>query len=139
MKAAAGKFGDGQHVEEKGWVRVDGRKLDKEMFVAQVIGHSMEPRIPDSSYCIFRRYQGGTRQGKIVLAQYRGPADPETSGSFTVKQYEREKVHNPNETWEHAKIILRPLNPGYKPIEIQPTDSESVRVLAEFLEVLRGD
>ncbi|PIQ82948.1 MAG: DEAD/DEAH box helicase [Candidatus Omnitrophica bacterium CG11_big_fil_rev_8_21_14_0_20_64_10] len=136
LKAAAGKFGDGQHVEEEGWVRVDGRKLDKEMFVAQVVGRSMEPRIPDGSYCIFRWYQGGTRQGKIVLTQYHGPADPDTGGSFTVKQYESDKFHNPDETWEHAKIALKPLNPAYQPIEIKPTDAESVKILAEFLEVL---
>ena len=136
LKAAAGKFGDGQHVEEEGWVQVNGRKLDKEMFVAQVVGRSMEPRIPDGSYCIFRRYQGGTRQGKIVLAQYRGPADPETGGSFTVKRYESEKIQNPDETWEHAKIGLKPLNPAYQPIELEPGSEGDVKIIAEWIGVI---
>ncbi len=137
LKAAAGQFGDGQHVEEEGWVRVNGRKLDKEMFVAQVVGHSMEPRIPDGSYCVFRRYQGGTRQGKIVLAQYRGPADPETGGSFTVKRYRSEKAIDQDGTWQHTCIVLEPLNPSYKPIEIQASDAENVVVVAELLEILK--
>ncbi len=137
LKAAAGKFGDGQAVEEEGWVRVDGRELDKEMFVAQIVGRSMEPRIPDGSYCVFRRYQGGTRQGKIVLAQYRGPSDPETGGSFTVKRYRSEKAENPDGTWQHIQIVLEPLNPAYPPIELKPESEEDVKVIAEWLVVLR--
>jgi len=136
LKAAAGKFGDGQDVESEGWIRVGGRKLDKEMFVAQVVGHSMEPRIPDGSYCIFRRYQGGTREGKIVLVQYRGPADPDTGGSFAVKRYKSKKAKNPDGTWQHVNVILESLNSDYRPIEIKASDADAVKILAEFLTVL---
>jgi len=136
LKAAAGRYGDGREIQEKGWVALNGRKLDKEMFVAQVIGHSMEPRIPDGSYCLFRANPVGTRQGKIVLAQYRGPEDPDTGGQFTVKRYKSEKVPASDGEWEHSKIVLEPLNPDFKPIEIKSSDADDVKVVAEFLEVL---
>ena len=48
------------------------------MFVAQVVGKSMEPVIPDGAYCLFASPVTGTRQGKTVLVQLRNGADPET-------------------------------------------------------------
>ena len=44
----------------------------------RAVGRSMEPMIHDGDFLVFRANPVGTRQGKIVLAQYRGPADPET-------------------------------------------------------------
>ena len=41
---------------------------------------------------VFRAKPAGTRQGRIVLVQYRGEADPDTGGSYTVKRYSSEKV-----------------------------------------------
>jgi SOS-response transcriptional repressor LexA len=86
---------------------------------------------------VFRAKPAGTRQGKIVLAQYRGPADPETGGSFTVKRYSSEKDVDEEGGWRHAKITLAPLNPAYSPIVLSARDADSVSVLAEFLTVLR--
>ena len=138
LAAAAGRFGKGQDVSEteEGWVQVSGRRLDERMFVARVVGRSMEPKIPDGSYCIFRAKPEGTRQGKIVLVQYRGTGDPDTGGQFTVKRYTSDKASNPDGTWRHTKITLEPLNPEYQPIRIDPSNAESVTVVAEFLEVL---
>ncbi len=140
LAAAAGRFGKGQGVSEseEGWVQVNGRRLDERMFIAKVVGHSMEPKIPDGSYCIFRAHPEGSRQGKIVLVQHRGIEDPETGGQFTVKRYKSEKLFNPDDTWQHARIVLEPLNPAYQPILIDPSDAEAVTVVAEFLEVLVG-
>jgi hypothetical protein len=58
LQAAAGAFGDPQRIPEdlewEQWGAVDlGRKLRRGMFVAQVVGKSMEPPIPDGSYCVF--------------------------------------------------------------------------------------
>lgn len=133
LKAAAGKFSGSQTVEELGWVKVDGHKLNREMFVAQVVGKSMEPRIPDGSYCIFRANPTGSRQGKIVLAQYRGAPDSETGGQFTIKRYQSTKRHNPDDTWEHEEIRLEPLNPSYEPIIVEAKNADDVIVIAEFI------
>jgi type III restriction enzyme len=136
LAAAAGRFGQAQDVREDGWVQVNGRRLDEQMFVARVVGRSMEPKIPDGSYCVFRANPEGTRQGKIVLVQHRGIEDPETGGQFTVKRYTSDKSPGPDGTWHHTAITLEPLNPAYQPIQLEPFDTDSVTIVAEFLEVL---
>ncbi len=134
LKAAAGHFGQGEAVEPLGWVEVlDRGPLRKNMFVARAVGNSMEPKIRDNDLLVFRADPEGTRQGKIVLAQYRGPADPDTGGSFTVKLYTSLKtVGKGREPW-FKRIILKALNPEYKPIELNPRRDEDFRIVAEFL------
>ena len=79
LKAAAGAFGDPQHIEEDDWqwVTIDSRhRLRRGMFVAQVVGKSMEPAIPDGSYCLFTAPATGSRQGQDgarPVARCRGP------------------------------------------------------------------
>jgi phage repressor protein C with HTH and peptisase S24 domain len=94
----------------------------------------MEPKVPHGAYCVFRRIGAGTRQGKTVLAQYRGPADPDTGGSYTVKVYESDKSDIDGEV--RGTISLRPLNPAYKPIVFTDAADEDVTVVAELLRVL---
>ena len=84
-------------------------RLDERMFVCRALGRSMEPRIHDGDYVVFRAKPAGTRQGRIVLVQYRGAADPDTGGSYTVKRYSSEKVAAEGDDWRHA--LTRP-SPG---------------------------
>jgi SOS-response transcriptional repressor LexA len=98
----------------------------------------MEPLIHDGDYLVFRANPTGTRNGKIVLAQYRGVADPETGGAFTVKRYSSEKVRNAAGSWRHSRIVLSPLNPEYAPIVVSESDAESFRIVAEFVAALTG-
>jgi len=138
LKAAAGYFGGGEAVEPEGWVEADGvGKLDERMFVCRALGRSMEPTIHDGDYLVFRAKPGGSRQGKIVLVQYRGPADPDTGGSFTVKRYSSEKRSDPDGTWRHETISLLPLNAEFRPIELTPKDAGDVTVVAEYVTTLR--
>lgn len=137
LKAAAGYFGDGAAVEPEAWIETDGLgKLDERMFVARAVGRSMEPVIHDGDYLVFRNSPTGTRQGKIVLAQYRGPADPETGGSFTVKKYSSEKRADAETDWRHARIVLSPLNPEFQPIVIPEESADDFRIVAELVAVL---
>ena len=139
LKAAAGAFGDPQHIEDDGfeWVAVESRhRLRQGMFVAQVVGKSMEPAIPDGAYCLFRAPVEGTRQGKIVLVQLRDATDPETSQRYTVKRYESEKATQDDGTSRHLRIVLKPLNPEFKPIVLTVDDEGTVDVVAELVEVL---
>jgi len=138
LKAAAGKFGEGMNVEEEGWIKVDiGRKLSKQMFVVRAVGYSMEPLIPNGSYCVFRKYMGGSRQGKIVLVQHQSIADVETGGSYTVKKYSSEKRFETDGTWEHEEILLEPLNVDFKPIIIPPSEAADFQVIGEFVSVCK--
>ena len=107
------------------------------MFVAQVVGKSMEPAIPDGSYCLFASPVSGTRQGKTVLVQLRDTTDPETGQRYTVKRYESEKIKDGN-AWRHARITLKPVNPDFAPIVLTGADEGQLQVVAEFVEVLGG-
>ena len=62
--------------------------------------------------------------------------DPETGERYTVKRYQSEKVTSEDGTWRHVKIILKPNNPDFEPIELTCEDEGSVQVVAELLEVL---
>lgn len=138
LKAAAGAFSKSQDAgDEWDWVEIEtGHKLRPGMFVSQVIGKSMEPAIPDGSYCLFRAPVEGTRQGKTVLVQLHDMTDPETGGRFTVKRYQSEKAVSEDGTWRHVRITLKPINPEFKPIEFTAEDEVDVRVIAELVEVL---
>ena len=136
LKAAAGKFGDLQTVEPDGWVEPHtGRSIQPGMFVAQVIGHSIEPRILDAAYCLFRWPVLGTRHGKIVIVQLRNEVDPESGERYTVKRYLSEKTVS-EDGWLHTRIELRPENPNFEPIILTQSDEGDLQVVAEFVEVL---
>ena len=138
LKAAAGGFSDPQHVEDGDfeWVAVESRhRLRKGMFVAQVVGKSMEPAIGDSAWCLFRTPVDGTRQGKIVLVQLRDATDPETGQRYTVKRYRSEKAKE-GDSWRHVKITLKPVNPDFEPIVLTGADEGESQVVAELVEVL---
>jgi SOS-response transcriptional repressor LexA len=138
LKAAAGTFSDPQSVEDgdREWVSFKtNRRLRPGMFVAQVVGQSMEPAIPDGSYCLFASPVTGTRQGKTVLVQLRDTLDPETGERYTVKRYESEVVPD-GDSWSHARISLKPVNPAFQPIELTGADEGQVKVIAECVEVL---
>jgi DUF2075 family protein len=138
LEAAAGAFGDPQHIadEDFEWCAVESRHpLGSGMFVARVVGKSMEPRIPDGAYCLFQAPVEGTRQGKTVLVQMRDVIDPENGERYTVKRYESEKAKR-GDSWRHTRITLKPVNPDFKPIVLDDASEGALQVVAELVEVL---
>ena len=107
------------------------------MFVAQIVGKSMEPTIPDGSYCLFMAPVIGTRQGQIVLVQLRDTTDPDNGERYTVKRYQSEKVTD-GDSWRHARITLKPLNPDFQSIELTGAEEDELQVVAKLIEVLGG-
>ena len=141
LKAAAGAFSDSQRIDDDdyAWAAVETtRHLRRGMFVAQVVGKSMEPAIPDGAYCLFAAPVQGTRQGKTVLVQMREGRRPgERRERYTVKRYESEKAGDAD-SWQHTKITLNPVNADFEPIIVTGTDEGQLQVVAEVLEVLGG-
>ena len=141
LQAAAGAFGGADTIADESereweWVEIDtGRSLRRGMFAARVDGKSMEPRIPDGSYCLFAGPVTGTRQGRIVLARLLNAVDPDTGQRFTVKRYRSEKAVDAD-GWRHLAIVLEPLNPDYEPLELAAEDESPVAVIAELIEVI---
>jgi len=137
LQAVATAFSEEQKPELLGWKKIDVRKkLDKHMFVAQVVGRSMEPTIPDGSPCIFRFDQGGSRNGKVVLVESRQVTDPETHQKFTIKRYRSEKKKLEGDQWHHKKIVLSPDNKAFKDIILKNVSGDDFRVVAEFICVI---
>jgi hypothetical protein len=116
----------------------EGFAADPGLFVAQVIGESMNRRIPSGAWCLFRANPKGSRQGKIVLAQHHDISDPETGGSYTIKRYQSEKRGDDHEGWQHNRITLLPhsTDAGFEPIVLSPEDGEAVSIIAEWVAVI---
>jgi hypothetical protein len=107
-------------------------------FVAQVVGESMNKRIPSGSWCLFKANPVGSRNGKIVLAQHGDIHDPDTGAQYTIKRYESSKVADDTEQWKHSKILLKPetTEPGYRALEFDESVAGGLVVLAEFVAVI---
>ena len=137
LKAACGYFGEGEEVSEKGWIQTEGvGRLNRNMFVVQATGHSMEPKIHDGDFCVFRANPAGSRQGKIVLVQHYNYYDSDYSGAYSIKEYSSTKSFDEFGNWQHEKIELIPLNKDYSPIIINSEDAEEFRVIGEFVGII---
>ena len=143
LQAAAGGFGEGAEAqwESARWVELPGeRRLREGMFVAQVRGQSMEPRIPDGAWCLFHGPVSGTRNGRIVLVRLRDTVDPDSQERFTVKLYQSERQATGNDEaegdWRHTRITLSPVNPAYEALVFTENADERLEVVAKLVEVV---
>ncbi len=142
LRFAAGAFSESQALEDghDEWVALpDWVRPQPGLFVAQVVGESMNRRIPNGAWCLFRANPTGTRQGKVVVVQHRSIADPETGGRYTVKVYSSEKVADGEGGWRHERIRLLPDSDraGFEAIELfVRAGDHGVTVVAEMLMVL---
>jgi len=132
LRAAAGSLGEEMESAAEDWVPApEGVRLSPDLFVAHVVGHSMEPRIPDGSLNLFRLNPVGSRQNKILLIQRFGVTDE--TARYTVKKYTSLKVYDGEDEWRHERIRLEPLNPEYEAWDVEPQD---FAVVAEWLRVI---
>lgn len=133
LAVAAGPFlTNPEDVQAEEWLETPpDLKLDADMFIARIQGHSMEPKIPDGSLCVFRRGVVGSRQGRLVLVRNSELAD---DNQYTVKRYRSEKQVS-EEGFVQTRIRLESLNPAYPSWDLD-LDEEKYQVVAEFVRVL---
>lgn len=141
LKVAAGSFSGPQAIDvlDLDWAELpEWIRAQPGYFVAQVVGESMNRRIPNGAWCLFRLDPQGSRNGKVVVAQHRTIHDPDTGGSFTVKLYASEKAPGEDDAWTHSSIVLRPdsSDPSFQPIRIPADSAEDFRIVAELVTVL---
>lgn len=138
--AAAGTFSELQ--SENDYVLIEGpvNSSSSEYFACKIVGESMNRIIPNGSICLFKFYKGGSRNGKIVLIEYRDQQDPDFNSAFTIKTYSSEKSVS-EETWGHEAIVLRPnsYDPSYKNIVLTEENAVGMRVIGEFIRILDDD
>ena len=133
LRAAAGRFGVGQAVDQEGWVDAgEVGKLTDKMFVARVVGRSMEPMIYDGDYVVFRSGLTGAMEGKTVLVQYKQTVDSVADAEYTVKRYTSQRTNGQKQ----SRVVLQPVNAEHEPIVIPPDRLNELRVLAEVVAVL---
>jgi DUF2075 family protein len=138
VKVAAGDFSAEQWIEDCQWIEPPEHIAIREgYFIAQVIGESMNQRIPNGSWCLFKANPAGSREGKIVLVQHRDIQDPAYAGSFTIKVYTSEKVAT-DEGWQHQRIVLLPRSnqPEFAPIYLDSLTANVLSVIGEFVTML---
>jgi len=132
LRAAAGSLGEEMASDAEEWVPApEGMRLTPDLFVGHVVGHSMEPRIPDGSLNLFRLNPQGSRQGKILLIERFGVLDE--TARYTIKRYTSRKRSTGEDQWEHEQIRLEPLNPEFEPWDVEP---DGFAVVAEWLRVI---
>ncbi len=138
VKVAAGTFSPEQWIEECQWIEPPEHIAIREgYFVAQVIGESMNQRIPNGSWCLFKANPGGSRDGKIVLVQHREIQDPAYAGSYTIKVYKSQKVAT-GEGWQHQHITLEPRSnqSEFEKLVFDSCEAEELQVIGEFIAAL---
>ena len=137
LEVAAGVFSGEQSVfdDDVKWVKIPDRNLNENLFVAKVVGESMNRRIKNGSYCLFRANPIGTRNGKVVLAKLHESTDSENGGHYTIKVYESEKEESFDSSWKHKKVVLKPDSDdsSFKPIVFTENVEGKVSVVAEFI------
>jgi signal peptidase I len=112
--------------------------MEKTMFISRVTGQSMEPKIPDGSWVLFRYFETGstpsatTLDGRRVVVQLRDATDPETGGRYTLKRWKVSRIRADGSV---EQIELHPDNSDFKVKRYTAADGD-IRVVAEFLEVV---
>ncbi len=138
MAVAAGVFSGEQVVEEPTWVELpEAFRGGEGLFVARVVGESMNRRVPSGSWCLFRARPAGTRAGKVVLVQVGGITDPEWGGRYTLKVYGSEVVRG-RDGEERKRVVLRPdsTEGRFGAIALEGDGDEDFQVLAEWVAVI---
>jgi SOS-response transcriptional repressor LexA len=133
LAVAAGPFlTNPEDIQAEEWIEAPpDLHLDDDMFIARIQGHSMEPKIPDGSLCVFRRNVVGSRTGRLVLVRNSELAD---ENQYTVKRYRSEKNVS-EEGFTQTRIRLESLNAAYPSWDLDEEEGK-YQVIAEFVRVL---
>jgi hypothetical protein len=138
IKIAAGDFSKEQWLQDCEYAELPDHFAAKPgFFIAQVVGESMNRRIPNGSWCLFREPSEGSRNGKVVIVQSRDIQDPDMGGQYTVKIYRSEKSTT-EDSWSHRSIRLEPdsMNVDFKPLVLKLDLANDFQVIGEFIGII---
>ena len=138
ITVAAGEFSESLLPSEVSWLKIgDAYKVDDRYFACRVTGESMNKIIPSGAWCLFKKEDAGSRDGKVVLVQHQDIQDDNFGAGFTIKKYSSKKKET-EDGWKHTAIELQPLStdPNFQTIHLSPKDSKDLRVIGVFELVL---
>lgn len=135
LKAAATAFSEAQNPATLGLVYLELRKARRPgLFVAKVVGNSMNRVAPDGSWCLWQHIGAAgvptPAPGEYLLVRRESPDDPHLGG-FTFKRWELGT--------EGARLAPVSRDPGFKPILLSPEENSTTTHIARFIEVLHLD
>lgn len=137
LKIAAGSFSGQQQVENIKYLELDESIATKDnYFSCKILGESMNKIIPNGSICLFEKYTGGSRNGKIVLVEMTDYKDADFGSNYTIKEYSSKKTIS-EEGWTHEEINLLPKsNEDYLPITLRDDETIRLKVIGIFIKVI---
>jgi len=138
ISIAAGDFSVPSSKSDCEWIQLNKPfKPSEDYFVCKVIGESMNKKIKNGSWCLFKKDPGGSREGKIVLVENYNIQDPDYGAGFTIKEYHSKK-EIVQEIWKHKEIILKPLSnlAKFKDIIIKEDFENRLNIRGVFVSVL---
>lgn len=134
LQAAASHFGGARNVEVAAWLRLKGTRQSQlaGRFAAQVMGRSMAPTVPGGALALFRSPVVGPLEGRVIVAELRDHADPETGGAYVLKRVGSVEIRPRG----GLQLQLRSDNRDFAPLLIDADDADELRIIAEFERVL---
>lgn len=138
LQAAAGNFSQLQTNVDNKWIQLpEYARFSEDYFACKVVGESMNKIIPNNSICLFKKYRGGSRNGRIVLVQSTEIQDNDFGSGYTVKEYQSTKTINDN-SWSHQSITLKPksLDKSFESIVLSDEKLEGFEIVGIFEMVL---
>jgi SOS-response transcriptional repressor LexA len=138
ISAAAGNFSDLQQHSDLTWIEPPFNiSVKKGYFICKVIGESMNKKIPNGSYCLFKQDEGGTRNGRIVLVESSNIKDRDAtkikyiiSKMNNVRNYYSPLLDkNPKQKLETEKLFFKPLDPKMATLY---NDDEEIKIIQKL-------
>lgn len=137
LKVAAGSFSTNQKSNEIKYLDLGKTLNPKEnYFACKIVGESMNKIIPNNSICLFKKYDGGSRNGLITLVEMTDYTDEDLGSNYTIKEYSSKKTTS-EDGWKHEEITLLPKSTfPYDPIILRDEETISLKVVGIFLKIL---
>jgi len=134
LQAAASGFGGTRSVEVSAWLHLKASRPSQltGRFVAQVTGRSMSPTVPSGALALFKAPVVGPLEGRVVVAEWRDYADPETGGAYVLKRVGSVEQRPRG----GLQLQLRSDNPDFPPLLVDAKDALELRIVAELERVL---
>ena len=137
LSVAAGLFSEVQQAEISHYISLPELNNPSDYFACKVVGESMTKIIPNGSICLFKKYNGGSRNGLITLVESVDFNDAESGAHYTIKEYMSKKALS-EEGWHHEEIHLLPksFDNTFKPIILSDEELIGLKVVGVFVKVL---
>jgi transcriptional regulator with XRE-family HTH domain len=130
LRAAAGRLGEAREVEALAWAVLPGRRPPQGSFLARIVGRSMEPRLPDGAWALFRAPALPPLRGRVVLLA-RG-VDDRQHEAFLLKKIASSRAGSK----ESLLVTLASFNPAFPPVEVVVREERDLRAVADFVRLI---